>query len=115
MPKFDHVGIPTEEKHAEEMYVEATKVWVTNPNRHPNSIEFLRFEPDSPVTGPVRNLPHMAFQVENLEAAMEGCEILLGPWAPTDTLRVVFVQRDGAVYEFMELAPGKEWFRKSQV
>ena len=68
MRVFDHVGVPTEEKQVNEMYVPATKVWVTDPARHPHKIEFLRFEPDSPVTGPVRDLPHIAFRVDNLDS-----------------------------------------------
>ncbi|MDP2996764.1 MAG: hypothetical protein Q8N47_04695 [Bryobacterales bacterium] len=113
MRTFDHVGVPTTEKQPVEMYVEATKVWVTDPLRHPNRIEYLRFEPDSPVQGPVRDLPHTAFQVDNLEREIEGTEILLGPFSPTDTLRVVFVLKDGAVIEFMETSTADHWFQRS--
>lgn len=108
---FDHVGIPTEEKQPEEMYVAETKVFVTDPARHPHRIEYLRYEPDSPVSGPVRQLPHVAFQVDNLEEAVQGAEILLGPFQPTETLRVVFVLKDGAVFEFMEKSAPGHWFR----
>lgn len=94
------------------MYVEATKVWVTDPGVHPHRIEYLRFEPDSPVHGPVRDLPHMAFRVERLEPEMEGAEILLGPFQATDTLRVVFVLREGAVFEYMESSVPGHWFRE---
>lgn len=95
------------------MWVEATRVWVTDPADHPNRIEYLRYEPDSPVKGPVRDLPHMAFQVDNLEAAMEGAEVLLGPFHATNTVRVVFVLRDGAVFEYMENAAGGNWFQEA--
>jgi hypothetical protein len=111
MRVFDHVGIPTADKQPGEMYVEATKVWVTDPARHPHRIEFLRFEPDSPVEGPVRELPHMAFRVDRLEAELGEAEILLGPFNATDTLRVVFILRDGAVFEFMEHSVPGHWFR----
>ncbi len=93
------------------MWVAATRVWVTDPARHPHRIEFLRFEPDSPVHGPVRDLPHMAFRVDRLEEAIGGDPILLGPFQATETLRVVFVLRDGAVFEFMENAAEGHWFR----
>lgn len=112
MRTFDHVGIPTGEKQPEEMYVEATKVWVTDPMRHPQRIEYLRFEPDTPVQGPVRDLPHFAFQVDDLEAEIGGAQILLGPFSPTDTLRVVFIWKDGAVFELMENSVEGHWFRK---
>lgn len=115
MRAFDHVGIPTGEKQAGEMYVPETKVWVTDPMRHPQKIEYLRFEPESPVTGPVRDLPHTAFRVDNLDREIEGTEVLLGPFYATETLRVVFVKKDGAVFEFMESSEAGHWFRDSTV
>ena len=110
MRVFDHVGVPTDQKQPGEVYVEATKVWITDPLKHPHRIEYLRFEPDSPVTGPVRDLPHVAFRVDKLEAETEGAPVLLGPFNATETLRVVFVLRDGAVFEFMENSTGGHWF-----
>ena len=51
---FDHVGLITDEKKEKENWVESTRVWVTNPKEHPFNIEWLRYEMDSPVKGPVR-------------------------------------------------------------
>src|SRR5690242_18645750 len=110
---FDHVGIPTDARQPDEMYVADTKVWVTDPLRHPHRIEYLRYEPDSQISGPVRDLPHIAFQVDDLDREIAGAEILLGPFWPTDTLRVVFVLRDGAVFEFMQCSSPGHWFRRS--
>ena len=111
MRQFDHMGLPTDEKQPNEMYVAETKVWVTDPIAHPYRVEFLRYEPDSLVTGPVRDLPHIAFQVDDLDKYMEDGEILLGPFEPTDTLRVVFILKDGAVYEFMQNSGKQDWFK----
>lgn len=111
MREFDHVGLPTDDKQPGEMYVEETKVWVTDPNAHPYKVEFLRYEPDSPVTGPVRELPHIAYRVDDLDKAMEGEEIVLGPFNATETLRVVFIHKDGAVIEFMENSADGHWFQ----
>ena len=111
MRSFDHVGVPTEERQAGEMYVEATRVWVTDPARHPHRIEYLRYEPESPVSGPVRELPHIAFQVDDLEGEIGDAQVLLGPFQATATLRVVFVLRDGAVFEYMENSAPGHWFR----
>jgi hypothetical protein len=87
---------------------------VTDPLRHPYRVEYLRFEPDSPVTGPVRDLPHIAFRVDKLDEEIGGAEVLLGPFQATPSLRVVFVLRDGAVFEFMESADPGHWFPGSQ-
>ena len=45
-------------------------MWVTNPRASAINLEWLRFEPDSPVTGPLRELPHVAYRVDDLGAAL---------------------------------------------
>jgi hypothetical protein len=102
MRRFHHVGIITDEQQPGEIYVAQTKVHVTNPAHHPYRVEYLRFEPDSPVTGPVRQQPHVAFAVDDLEAEIEGQQILLGPFRAMEGLRVVFVLKDDAVFEYMQ-------------
>ena len=104
MREFHHIGLPTDDKQPGEVYVPATKVWVTDPDHHRYRVEFLRFEPDSPVTGPVRDQPHIAFKVDDLRGAMEGKRVLLGPFEAMPGLNVVFIYEDGAVVEFMEWA-----------
>ena len=114
MRTFDHVGIPTDEQRPGEMYVAETKVWVTDPSQHPQRIEYLRFEADSPVTGPLRSMPHVAFRVDRLEPELEGVEVLLGPFYATPTVRVVFVRKDDAIFEFMHNSEPGHWFRPPQ-
>jgi len=94
------------------MWVADTRVWVTDPLEDPHRVEWLRFEPDSPVTGPVRDLPHVAFRVDRLEDELEGAEVILGPFQPHDALRVVFIRKDGAIIEFMEHSGPGHWFRR---
>src|SRR5215217_8182913 len=102
MRRFHHVGVITDERQPGEIYVAETKVHVTNPADHPYRVEYLRFEPDSPVTGPVRDQPHMAFVVDDLEAELAGERVLLGPFRAMEGLRVVFILKDEAVFEFMQ-------------
>lgn len=102
MRQFHHVGLPTDEKQPGEIYVEDTKVWVTDPGDHPYKVEYLRYEPDSSVTGPLRELPHLAFATDDLEREIQGKKVILGPFRPMDDLTVVFVYEDGAVFEFMQ-------------
>lgn len=108
MRRFHHVGVITDDPQPGEIFVPDTRVHVTNPNDHPYHIEYLRFEPDSPVTGPVRNLPHIAFQVDDLESAIVGKEVLLGPFRAMEGLLVVFILEYGAVVELMQFdAPSR--------
>ena len=69
--RFDHIGVVTEEKHGEENFVDSTRVWVTNPSQHPANVEYLRYESDTPVTGPIRHQPHVAYRVDSVDEAIK--------------------------------------------
>ena len=102
MRQFHHIGLPTDESHAGEYYVAETKVWVTDPRKDRYRVEYLRFEPDSPVTGPVRDLPHVAYRVDDLHAALRGEQVLIEPFNPSPNCTVAFILKEGAVIEFMK-------------
>ena len=102
MRRFHHVGLPTDDVQPNETYVPDTKVHVTSPDDHPYKVEFLRYEPDSPVSGPLRDLPHLAFVTDDLQREIEGEEVILGPFHPIEGLTTAFIFKDGAVFEFME-------------
>ena len=105
--EFSHVGMITEQPQQGEVFIEATRVWITNFEKHPFHVEWLRFEPDSPVTGPVRNQPHVAYRVDSIEDASKGMAVLLEPFEPMKNLRVGFYEsHDGAVIELMEYSAG---------
>jgi hypothetical protein len=111
--RFDHVGVVTSDPKPGESWVEATRVWVTSPRAHPYNIEWLRFEPDTPVTGPLRTEPHIAYRVDDVQAAVEGHEVLLEPFdVGGGFVTVAFVDVGGALIEFMQYRdPGEEgWF-----
>jgi hypothetical protein len=100
--QFEHIGIITNEKKADERYVPATKVWVTDFSSHPYHIEWLRFEPDSPVTGPVRERPHVAYRVDSIREAARGLKVLLEPFDAGPAVVGFYETPDGGVVEFME-------------
>lgn len=95
MKAFHHIGLPTDESQPGEFFVEETRVWVTDPRKHPYRVEFLRFESDSPVTGPVREMPHVAYRVDDLEQAIRGEEVILEPFEPSPNFTVAFILKDG--------------------
>lgn len=107
--EFDHVGIVTDEKKPNAVFVEATRVWITNAADHPYSVEWLRFEPDSPVTGPLRDQTHIGYQVENVEAigeAARGLKVLLEPFDAGFAVAGFYQTPDGAVVEFVTYKDG---------
>ena len=76
-------------------------------------MEWLRYEPDSPVTGPVREKSHVAYRVENLEEASRGLKVLLEPFEVGGFVRVGFYEyQDGTVVELMQYLDQGKWFGK---
>ena len=103
--EFDHVGYRSYEKREEEFYYSPNRVWITNSDRHPFKIEWLRFEDDSPVQEPVKSQPHIGFRVHNLKEALQGYTLLLGPMVIDEHKRVAFCQiQDGAIIELIEIS-----------
>jgi hypothetical protein len=112
--EFDHIGLRTFEKKDEEDWVEATRVWVTNPKKHPFNVEWLRYEDDSPVEKSFQERPHVAYRVDNLEEASKGMKVLLAPFEVGGFTKVGFFEySDGTVIEFMQYLGDKDkWFNK---
>lgn len=100
--EFDHIGVVTSEKHEGERFVPATRAWVTDFTKHPFRVEWLRFEPDSPVQGPVRHQPHVAYRVEDITVAATGLKTLLEPFDAGPRIVGFYAADDGAVIEFVK-------------
>ena len=100
--KFDHIGIVTDERKPGEIFIAPTRVWITDFTKHPFRVEWLRYEPDSPVTGPVRQGPHIAYRVASIAEASRGLKVLLEPFDVGFAVVGFYQTVDGAVVEFME-------------
>ena len=77
--KYHHLGIPTNEKQLGETYLEKYKFFCTDHENNPFGIQWMRFEPDCPLPEIVKTVPHVAFEVEDLEEALLGQEVLIEP------------------------------------
>ena len=101
--EFSHIGVVTDQFHEGEIFVEATRVWVTDFTKHPYRVEWLRYELDTPVTGPLRQQSHVAYRVDSIEKAARGLQVLREPVEAVPNVYVGFyLSDDGAVVEFME-------------
>ena len=63
----------------------------------------MRFEPGSPVPEIVRTVPHVAIEVDDLEEALKGKEILIPPNSPSAGVTVAFILDNGAPVEFLKV------------
>jgi hypothetical protein len=105
--KYHHLGIPTDIPWSGEVYLKRLKIHVSGFERSPYGIEWMRFDPDCPVSGIVRTVPHVAFEVDDLDAALEGREILSPPSSPSRGVRVAMIVDDGAPVELIEFGGGR--------
>jgi glyoxylase I family protein len=106
--QFDHVGIPTTEKKPGEKFVPATRVWITDAHQHLFRVEWLRYEPDSPVTGPLHDLPHVGYRVDSVRQITElskGMKVLLEPFDAGFAVAGFYQTSDGACIELV-------WYRE---
>ncbi|MCP4200693.1 MAG: hypothetical protein GY769_02010 [bacterium] len=105
MPRrYHHVGIPTDVVRADETYLEDFRVYVSGYDSSPYGVEWMRFESDSPLPELVKTVPHVAFEVDDLEKELLGKEILIEPNSPSPGLRVAFIVDNRAPVEFLEFS-----------
>ena len=102
MAKFHHVGVVDNAKHPGETYLEGGKVYITDPAKHPYGFEYLRFEAGSPLPKELQTMTHVAFKVDNVDAALKGEKVVLPPFDATPALRVAFIMKDGVLIEVMQ-------------
>lgn len=50
----------------------------------------------------IRTVPHVAFKVSSLADAIEGEEVILGPYEPVDGYFAAMINDQGAPVEFIE-------------
>jgi hypothetical protein len=98
--KYHHLGIPTTEPRAGERRIEHLKIWVCEMS--PYGVEWMRFDPDCNVPELVRTVPHVAFEVDDLAAAIAGKEVIIEPNSPSQGVKVAFIVDRGAPIEFLE-------------
>ncbi len=99
--RYHHLGIPTDVVKPNERYSENFKMY-TSDNDGDFRIQFHRFEKDSPLHPIIKSNPHVALQVDNLEAVIKGREILLGPFEPIERYKVAIINDGGMPIEFIE-------------
>ena len=108
--RYHHLGIPTANPQPGETYLAQYKMFCTDHERNPFGIQWMRYEPGCPLPELVRTVPHVAFEVDDLAAALVGHEILIEPNSPSEGVLVAFVVCDGAPVEFLEIAGSRGRF-----
>jgi hypothetical protein len=99
---YHHIGIPTTKVRDDETYLEKFKMFVSGFESSDYGVEWIRFEPEAPFPEIIKTVPHVAFAVDDLEAAIREKEILIHPNSPTPGITVAFIVENGAPIEFLQ-------------
>jgi hypothetical protein len=100
--RYHHIGIPTDVPRPGELYLARFKMYVSAFETSPCGVQWMRFEPDSPIHALIKSVPHVAFEVDDLAAAIAGKEILTEPNSPSEGVLVAMILDSGAPVELLE-------------
>jgi hypothetical protein len=104
--KYHHLGIPTTEKKEGERYLPHLKFFTSGFSDSPFGIEWMRFEDECPLPEVVKTIPHLAFEVDDLDYELERSDfrILISPNTPGGGVRVAMIEQNGAPVELIEFS-----------
>jgi hypothetical protein len=99
--RYHHIGIPTGTARPGEEHLSPFGLFVSGFASSPYGVEWMRFEPGSPVHPLIRTVPHVAFEVDDLDAALEGQVVIGPPGSPSEGVRSAMIVHDGAPIELI--------------
>jgi len=105
--RYHHMGIPTRTPRPDEVRVPHLKIHVAGFESSPCGIQWMRFDEDAPYAEIVMTVPHVAFEVDDLEAALKGKEILTQPNSPSAGVLVAMILDQGAPVELLQFTNRK--------
>jgi hypothetical protein len=105
--RYHHMGIPTSIHHPNERYLPHLKVHVSGFDSSPYGIEWMRFDPDCQISELIKTVPHIAFEVDDLDAALIGQTLFGEVSSPSDGVRVAMIIDNSAPIELIEFHKSK--------
>ena len=76
-------------------------MYVSGFSSSPYGIEWMRFEAGCPLPDIIQTVPHIAFEVDDLDVALQGCEVIFPPGSPSEGVRAAMIIDDGAPVELI--------------
>ena len=102
--KYHHLGIPTQTPQDGEIYLPDYDIHCTDHESNPFGIQWMRYGEKCTLPRIVQEVAHVAFQVDNLNEALEGKEVIIQPNSPSAGVTVAFILEDGAPVELLEFS-----------
>jgi hypothetical protein len=101
--QFNHIGIPTTARFDGEIDLPRLRMTVSDHQDNPYGVQWQRYWDDAPYPELVRTVPHVAFEVDDLAAAIEGQSVIIAPNRPSRGVLVAFIEVRGAPIELMQI------------
>lgn len=112
---FHHMGIPTEIPQPGERYSPVFDMFTADSDCQFARIQYHRFGKNSSLHPLIRTYPHLAFKVADLDRAIVGAKILLGPYEPIPGYRVAIIEDAGFPIELVQtLLNDKELWSRAE-
>jgi hypothetical protein len=106
--RFHHLGIPIKAPIEGMIRLPHLKVQVTDHESNPFGIQWMYFEDDSTYPKIVQELPHAAFEMDDLYQAIAGKKVIIPPNSPTPGVLVAFIEEVGAPVELLQILSSEE-------
>jgi hypothetical protein len=101
--RFHHCGIPTKNDFEGAIYLPKFKMHISDHFATPYEVQWMRFDDDCLLPDLVKTVSHVAFEVDDLEAAIRGKNVIISPNEPSEGVRVAFIEEAGAPIEFLQI------------
>ncbi len=101
--KYHHIGIPSKEKRENEIYFPHLKLSCVPGINNAYGVEWTRFDEDADYPDIVKEYAHVAFEIDNLEKAIEGEQVIVEPGEIMPGVRAAFISVLDAPVKLMEI------------
>ena len=101
--RYHHLGLPTTEEFQGATHLPALRMSVSDHLATPYGIQWMKFDADCTLPDLVKRVPHVAFEVDDLRAAIRGKKVIIEPNEPAPGILVAFIEEAGAPIEFLQI------------
>ena len=101
--RYNHIGIPTRRSFSGEIPLPHLKITVSDHLNNPFRIQWQRYWPDAQYPDLVKTVAHVAFEVDDLAAAIGGHKVIIAPNGPSNGVLVAFIEVNGAPVELLQI------------
>jgi len=100
--KYHHLGIPTKNIVEGMFHVKHLKIYCTDHESNPFGIQWMLYEEGNTLPELVQTVPHVAFEVDDLQEALKDKRVIVLPNSPSPGVMVAMIEEAGAPVEFLQ-------------